>query len=64
MLLVCLEDAPQCSMHLDHHLFCIPWGDELLLEGVAEGARIKSCLELRDPIIFVCFGFWKMCVCV
>lgn len=64
MLLVCVEDTRQCSMNLEHHPFCIPCGDELLLEGVAEGGRINSCLELRDPLIFVLFGFRKMCVCV
>lgn len=63
MLLLCVEDTPQGSMHLEHHPFCHPWGDELLLEGVAEGVGINLCLELRDPLTFVCFGLWKMCVC-
>lgn len=55
VLLVCVEDTPQRSLRSEHHSFCIPGGDELLLEGVAEGARINSCLGLRDPLIFCLF---------
>lgn len=61
---LCVEDTPQRIMHLKHHSVYIPWGDELLLEAVAESARINSCLKLRDLLIFVCIGFWQMCVCV
>lgn len=34
------------------------------MEGVAEDARINSCLELKDSFLFVFFGFLKICVCL
>lgn len=61
---LCVLRAPRNAACIWITPFTSPWGNELLLEGIGAGARIDSCLELRDPLIFVCFRFWEICVCV